>query len=136
MSGTNGYDKTLGDAGPAISDWQCSLIEGRLRDRFHVVPDETEFATFIQPPKYIVRGPGDEGWLPPMAIFIVKSPHPRNPRAPAIVTHGTVELSIIEQDREERSHFVSLKEEPAFLIFSAVLRNHLQTLQNLRALIN
>jgi hypothetical protein len=132
----SGYERTLADAETVISDWQCSVIEGRLRDQFRVVPDATEFATFIQAPKYVVRGPGDEGWLPSMAVFLVKSPHPTNPKAPGLVTHGTVELAVLEQDRAERRHFVSLKEDPAFLIFSVVLKTHLETLQNLRELIH
>ena len=103
---------------------------------FPAIPDETEFVTFIQEPKFYRRGPGDEGYLPAMAVFVVKSPWPGRPQAPHIVTHGTVEKRHFDQSEAERKHFVSLKEDPAIVIFAAVLKVHLATLENLRELIH
>jgi hypothetical protein len=129
-------DLSVDDYEPLVSDWRLSVVEGRLRETYSTVPFETEFATFIQPPKYLKRGPGDEGWLPAMAVFIVRSPHPTNPRSPGILTHGTVEKRHFDQSERERKHFVSLKEDPVLTIFSVVLRNHLTTLSNLRSIIH
>ena len=123
------------DLEPVLSDYQVSLIEGRLRERwFGAVPDDTDFVTFYQEPKEFTQG-DKTVMLPRQAVFAVLGNHPTKKKAPRIMTHGTVAASDFEDSQAERKHFTG-KSDPAVVIFSAVLKQHMTTIGNLRDLIN
>lgn len=126
----------LPDLEPVISDWEMSVVEGRLRELWMgAVPDETAFVSFIQEPRDIERE-GDVYHIDRMAVFGVLSPHPTNPHAPSIFTHGTVAYDAFDAERKARTHFVSVGPDPALVIMAAVLKNHMETLSNLKEIIH
>lgn len=126
----------LPDLEPVISDWEMSVVEGRLREAWlGTVPDETAFVSFIQEPRDIERE-GRVYHIDRMAVFGVLSPHPTNKLAPSIFTHGTVSYEAFDEERKARKHYASTKPDPALVIMAAVLKNHMETLSNLREIIH
>jgi hypothetical protein len=124
------------DLEPVITDWEMSVVEGRLRDAWRdAIPDDTDFVSWIQEPKTIERD-GKAIEIARMAVFAVVSDHPTTPGAPRIMTHGTVSMEDFLQSRDERKHYVTAKPRPELIIFSAVVKQHMTTLQNLREIIH
>jgi hypothetical protein len=128
---------TLPELEPLLSDWEVSVVEDRLRKRMRYVPDQTRFVTFIQEP---IVAPGPDGELHEqdrLAIFGCLSPHPTSPWAPDIMTYGATKLSDFEAARAEQEHYVKGDlDNPAMVIFGAVLRNHISTLNTIRDIIH
>lgn len=127
----------LDDLEPVLTDWEVSVIEGRLRERWMgTVPTETRFITFIQEPKVIERN-GRPYNLDAVAVFACMSPHPLYKKGPQIMTYGGTMLEDFFDARAEQDHFVKGEaSDPALVLFGAVLKNHMQTLSNIKELIH
>jgi hypothetical protein len=124
------------DLEPVITDWAMSVIEGRLREKYRVVPDDTDFVSFIQEAKEVTLDDGFVKEIPPMAVFAIVSDHPTKAWSPRIMTHGTASLRDFMDSVAEQKHFTNYKPEPAFVILEQVLRQHLTTLSNLKDMIH
>lgn len=123
------------DLEPVLTDWAASVIEGRLRDQYMgMVPRDTNFVTFYQEPKEI-EGPTGSVQIPRMAVFAVISDHPKLPRGPRIMTHGTASATDFEDATAEQRHFVARKD-PAVVIFGSVLKQHMEMLNNMKEIIH
>lgn len=120
------------DAEEVISDLRLSVVLDRLHVLHPDLPDDTDMATFIQPPKFI---PAKNGWTYPMAVFLVVSDNPKYP-GHRVATHGTVALMHFRQSEKVSKHYVRNGKDVDLEVFKPIVRRHLQTLRNLRDLIH
>ena len=119
------------DFEPVVNDVRMANLEGYIRSQYDV-PDDTDFVSFVQPPKMAPREDGLEVPVPAMAIFAVISDNPKHPSF-RVMTNGTTRLADWESAREEFQHYAG-RPDPLIQIFRGLTVEHLRTIQNLREL--
>ena len=113
-----------------LAQYEPALAQSRLDDiHFQVLkrvrmPDEVDFATYIQPPVEGKRN-GLYVLLPENVVFLVVSPNP-NPRYQnkLIKTFAVVSMEDWRAKEGERWHYVGAPD-PALPIFTEMARQHM-----------
>lgn len=114
---------TLDQFEQLLPDRDVERIEMTLRARYPFIPDNTGFATYIQP-KGFAKIDGVDTILPEQAVFLVSTPHPTQPKAAAILSRGVIELTAWREIEKKAIHSSDGVNGDAQRIFGALLREN------------
>lgn len=118
-----------------LSDARVQRVASRVVDKYRPLglPDDADFATYIQPPQVIDRN-GVKVPIPEVAVFAVLVDNPRA-KGKRIMKTASVWLQDWRAMDSFGSHYVSNGIDPALPIFGRLARECVQNLQDLKELI-
>lgn len=115
-----------------VDDRRLARVEDQVRRVFPTLPDSSLFVTFIQPATVAKTEQGPVP-VPALATLAVIS---KNPRGGAdVMTQGQMLLTLWQDEDGQYRHFVGVVD-PALRFYRPIVRNHLESLQSLRELLN
>ena len=116
---------SLADNELLLPDIRVEELWSRLMKEFGHLPDDTAFASYIQPERVVPRPGGVIARMPAQAIFLVvsKNPHPRH-KGEMLKSVAQTTLEAWRASEAEAWRFVG-RGDPAMPIFRALCREHL-----------
>jgi hypothetical protein len=123
---------TLAQFDVLLPDARVERLRAKLGQELRL-PDEVEFATYVQPKRWAVKD-GIELPVPPHAVFLVVSPNP-HPRlaGQTIRSHAATRLEHWREKEDQKWRFAGVGD-PAEMIFRALCIDHLRTRRNYQEL--
>ena len=119
---------------PFLSDGKIAEIEGRVRQEFPRLPENTIFLSYVQPEMWAdVQGISRK--IPESAVLNILAQNPRNPDQTRIFQSGTT-LARWRAMAQDTRHDAVLEADPAYRAFRQLALEVIEYDESLRSLLN